>query len=230
MPYKEGQPTLMVFLGIIPVAKVHKKRPFGKPYIRFYDFLYVLSFMYECGAILGRARRDRLSILVKMLVSPGRESEMMEFLRDEPQKRLDAFRDETGKEPDTFFHFILFKELNQSLGLRPNDSFATFKNELVKACDEKVPAGIELDVDVWGSQGIGFGSSFPELTERMYRNGHERIGMDVWSKARAHGLAIPEKPTVLSLEEQEQTVLQMVAVYASIYYPELLAPLDLQLT
>jgi len=62
----------------------------------------------------------------------------------------------------------------------------------------------------------------------MYRNAHESIKMDVWYEARAHGLAIPEKPTKISLEEQEGVVLQMVAAYTSEYYPELLDPLDLR--
>lgn len=81
---------------------------------------------------------------------------------------------------------------------------------------------------MFGLEGIGFGSSFPQLTEKMYRNLHESIDMDVWSKWRAHGLAIPEKPTQMTLEEQEALILQMVAAYTSEYYPELLDLLDLR--
>ena len=231
MPHKEGQPPLMVFLGSIAVEKVVKNKLLGKPYIRFPDFLQVLSFIYECGAIIGRAKRNKLDILVKMLASPRAQSDAMKLLRNEPQKRLDAFKNEVGKEPDTFFDFILFKELRDSLGLSPNDSFATYKASVVKAYDEKVSLEeIELNVQMFGVEGIGFGISFPELTERMYRKAYERIDSDIWSEAREAGLAIPESPTVVSYEEWEQPVLQMVAAYASKYYPELLKPLNLQLS
>ena len=84
------------------------------------------------------------------------------------------------------------------------------------------------DIEGFGLEGIGFGASFPELTKRMYRNAYEGIDTHLWSEARAHGLAIPEKPEIVSLEEREATVLQMVAAYASEYYPELLDPLDLR--
>ena len=229
MPHKEGQPPLMVFLANTAVEKVVKTQPFGERYITFPDFLQVLSFIYECGAIIGRAKRDKLDILVKMLESPKAQSDAMKLLRNEPHKRLDAFRNEAGKEPDTFFDFILVKELRDSLGLSPNDSFATYKARVAKAYDEKVPLQeTELNVQMFGLEGIGFGIAFPELTERMYRNAYEQIDSDIWSEAREAGLAIPESPTVVSYEEWEQPVLQMVAAYASKYYPELLKPLNLR--
>ena len=62
---------------------------------------------------------------------------------------------------------------------------------------------------------------------KVYRNTCENIDTNAWSEARAHGLAIPETPTIISLEEQEKIVLQIVATYASEHYPELLDPLDL---
>lgn len=236
VPYKEGQPTLMGFLGSIPVTKVAKTRLFGGPYIRFSDFCTVLSFLYESGAILGRARRNKLSILEKMLVvgvpQPG--TEPIKYLRELAKKRLDTFRSEVGKEPDTFFEFIRDRELESAIGLSLTDSLEAYiggNKEIMKALNEKVPlVRAEPFIKAFGLEGIGFGGSFPKLTERMYRNAYEGIDTDLWSEARAHGLAIPEKPAIVSLEEREETMLQMVAAYASEYYPELLDPLDLRLT
>ena len=54
----------------------------------------------------------------------------------------------------------------------------------------------------------------------------ESVDMDLWSEMKAIGVNLPEEPTPISLEEQEKTVLQMVATYTSEYYPELLDPLD----
>lgn len=243
MPYKKGQPSLMGVLGYVPVNKVAKKRLLGGPYIPFSDFCTVLCFMYESGAILGRARRDKLSILVKMLEAPGTRKALtkallmlqggtIEILRNEAKKRLDTFRSEVGKEPDTFFEFIQLRELERTIGLSLNDALKAYSGgdkRIMKALDDKVPLKeAEPHIKIFGLEGIGFGNSFPQLTERMYRNLHENIDMHVWSDARAHGLAIPEKPTQMTLEEQEEQILQMVAAYTSEYYPELLDPLDLR--
>jgi len=232
MPWKEGQSTLMGFLGIPIVTKVAKTRLFGGPYIRFYNLCEVLSYLYTTGAILGRTKRDKLTELAKLFSIPGTEEENMNWLQEQAKERLEKFRNEVGKEPDTFNEFILFKELESAIGLSMEDWFKAYADgntRIMRVADEKVPLEkAELSIKLFGLEGVGFGISFPELTEKMYRNSYENIDMDMWSKHRAHGLAIPEKPTIISLEEQEKTVVQMVAAYASEYYPELLDPLDLR--
>jgi hypothetical protein len=40
-------------------------------------------------------------------------------------------------------------------------------------------------------------------------------------------LSLPDAPTVIRLEEQEHTVIEMVAAYASEYHPELIDQLGL---
>jgi len=232
MPFREGQPTLIGFMGIPIVTKAAKTRLFGGPYIRFYNMFEVISYLYMAGAILGRARRSKLSILAKMLSVPGTEKENMKWLQEQAKERLDKFRNEVGKEPDRFDEFILFRELESAIGLSMEDWFKAYTEgdtKIMKAADEKVPLEeAEPVIKKFQLEGIGFGRSFPELTEKMYRNAFENIDMDAWADARAHGLAISEKPTMLSLEEQEEIVLQMVAGYASEYYPELIDSLDLR--
>jgi len=222
---------LMGFLGIPIVTKVAKTRLFGGPYIRFYNLFEVLSYLYMTGAILGRARRDNITELAKMFSMPGGEEEFMNWLQKQAKERLVKFRNEVGKKPDRFDEFILFREFESATGMSLTGWFGNKKEtkKLLKACDEKVPLEeAEPVIKEFQLEGIGFGSSFSELTEKMYRNSYENIDMDLWSKHRAHGLAIPEKPTIISLEEQEEIILQMVAAYASEYYPELLDPLDLR--
>ncbi len=228
MPYKEGQPTLMGFLGIPIVTKVAKTRLIGGPYIRFYNLFEVLSYLYMTGAILGRLRRDSITELGKMFSIPGREEELMNCLQKEAKERLVRFINEVGKKPDRFDEFILFREFESAVGLSLHDCFEAYaqgNKKVMRACDEKVPLEkAEPLIKAFQSEGIGFGISFPELTEKMYRNALENIDTDAWANARAHGLAIPEKPTTISLEEQEEIVLEMVAAYTSEYYPELLDP------
>ena len=232
MPYKEGQPTLIGFLGIPIVTKVAKTRFFGGPYIRFYNMFEVISYLYMSGAVLGRARRSKLSILAKMVSIPGREKEFLNWLQKQAKERLEKFTNEVGKEPDTFNEFILFKELESAIGVSMEDWFEAYTKgdtKIMKAADEKVPLEeAEPTIKTFQLEGIGFGSAFPELTEKLYRNTFEKVDRDSWIEARKYGLAISEEPTIISLEEQEEIVLQMVAAYALEYYPELLDPLDLR--
>ena len=217
------QPTLMGYLGMIPMRQMIGTRLFGGPYLLFSQVLTVSLFLYETGAILGRARRDRLSILAKIVpVLEGREDDFINFLQRLARERLEKF----GKEPDSFFNFIMSTEL-EKVGLSLTGSeFKTLK----KTFDDKFPLkGSEPLIKLIGEEGIGFGSCFPDLTEKIWRHAYESVDMDSWSEARAYGLTLSEKPPKMSFEEREQTVLDMVAIYAAVYYPELLDPLDLRL-
>lgn len=233
MPYEEGQPTLTGCLAWIPMKQIVKTAVFGGRSVRLYNFVEALPFQYESGAILGRARRNKQNVLEKMIVIPSAtEGQLMKILQDEAKERLEKFRNEVGKEPDTFGEFIFERELEKATGLSLIDSFEAYKHgnkKILKVFDEKIPLEQAQDImRMFGLAGIGFGSAFPELTERMCRNSTENIDMDKWSFARAHGLDIPEKPDIISLEEREESLLQIVAAYTAEYYPELLDPLDLR--
>jgi hypothetical protein len=86
------------------------------------------------------------------------------------------------------------------------------------------------NIQTIGYYGLGFGSSFPELTVKMYKNTYENnIDMNEWAEARSFGLNLPEKPDFIPLEERENEILQTVASYTNEYYPELLDQLDLRI-
>jgi hypothetical protein len=223
----------MGFLDMSAVMKVTQKQRFGGFYIRLCNFFEILSLQYECGAILGRARRNKLDILEKMLLIPGTKGKLMKLcvvLQGLAKERLDGFRKDVGREPETFLEFILVRAFeNKGLSLTGWSGDKKETKKMTEACDEKVPLEkAEPEIKMYGLEGIDFGSSFPELTEKMHRSAYENAGMDVWSEARAHGLDVPEQRRILSFEEQEETVLQMVASYTSEYYPDLLDPLDLR--
>ena len=216
----EPKRTLIGYLGMDIVHRVTETRLLGEPYIRFINALQVFAFLYETGAILGRAKRDKLKPLEKMLGEPEREGEFIKYLQEQAKQRLDKF----GKEPDSFLEFIYSTELAE-LGL----SLTSFPNmkAMKKKLDEKFPLKGMIDrvIKMHGLEGIGFGSSFPDLTEKMVRNLYERTDMDVWAEARAYGLNIPEKPARISFEEREEEVLTEVANYTRQYFPKLVKPL-----
>jgi len=237
MPYKEEQPTLIGCLAWIPLKLVVKKGAFGKRYLHLFDYFQAIQFQYESGAVLGRAKRDKLSALKKLLVIPGyTAADVMEMAQDTAKKRLTDFKKDSGNEPETFSDFLYWKMFESAIGQSITDCAEAYlhgNKKILKMIDKKANEKVPLPeadypLSIFGYEGVGFGSSFPELTEKMYRNATENIDMDKWSKARAYGLAIPEKPDIVSLEEREEALLQIVAAYTAEFYPELLDPLDLR--
>ena len=247
MPFRWGQPALIDYLGDERLTRLTKTRFFGGRYLPYYDYCSLLAFVYESGAIIGRARHDKLNILEKILESPWKEHPFMKFCQDQAKERLDVFNSEAGREPRSFLEFILIeefakaiedKELRQKLkgvmaempgrllqkggageweiGLLKEVSVpVSERGKIAKALQKKVRLQTaEWDMGTFGQEGIGFGGSFPELTEKMYRNLHEN-------------LAILDRTAIVDLEKREENILQIVAIYASEYYPELIDPLDL---
>ncbi|MBE0449021.1 MAG: hypothetical protein IBX64_13185 [Actinobacteria bacterium] len=255
MPYREGQLTFIDFLGYKPVMALAKKGLFGKLYLTFNAYCAVLASVYESAAVLGRARCEELGILEKILEAqaPWLAPDLMKSQQERAKERLDAFRNEARREPHSFVEFIQVKQLENAV---PDEKLkrvwaaiyntrragggeadevkelgqSSFKSKKVmNKLEMKVSlVGAEPGIKMFGKKGVGFGSSFPELTEKMYRNLHEDIDMLGWSEAAVHAFALPEKPPIITLEEAEEEILKIVAVYTNRYWPEMLDPLDLR--
>lgn len=226
--------TLMAFFGMGAVQQVAKTRLFGGPYLRFCDFVNVSAYLYQSGALLARAmnKLDKLTILAKMFSEPGRERDVINWLQDLAKNRLDEYVDTFGQQPTSLLNFVLATEYKKVGIIFPFDGAGTLTNthmkQVSKVADSKMVLNdVEPAIKNSMLEGIGFGSSFSALTERMYREANEEIDIDQWSEWRGHGLNIPETPTVITLEEQEQLVLSMVATYAHTHFPELIEPLGL---
>ncbi len=89
MPYVEGQPTLISYIaGGFLAMGMAKKRRFGGEYILLQDLVELFCFLYSSGALIGRARRDKLIILEKMLILPVLGPCSVKSLQDQAEKRL----------------------------------------------------------------------------------------------------------------------------------------------
>lgn len=257
MPYKVGQRPLMDALSLSPVSDVTEERRFrGGCYIRLYNYCQVLSFLYESGAIIGRALSDKLGILEQMLVLPDWNVASMTDWQQKAKERLDRFEEDVRNEPDTFMRFIFSWELEAITGLSVTNAHKAYERgnkKALKQYDKKVPiehdaaevapriSKAEAKIREFILEGTGFGSLLPELTEKMNRNFYESVDIDwdTWAPRRERPpdfqplaspkviYGLPGEPTILSLEAQEETLLQMVGDYAASYYPKLIDPLNL---
>ena len=241
MPYKENQTLLSEYFASIPMELALRKQLFGKRYVTVFDYCRIITFQYEAGALLGYSMRNeyKLDILHKMLLKPGTDiNRSITHIQGQAKDQLKGFIEEEGKEPDTFYDFIAFKELVQmskemGLSVYDDDYKKDSKNRLKNLREFY---GHKLAVDDYTKSilncfyyGIGFGSSFPELTVEMYKNTYENINnrMKQWTEMRSFGLKT-EKPDFIPFEEQRKENLQIVATYTAEYYPELLDLLDLR--
>ena len=161
--------------------------------------------------------------------------ELCDCAKKDARKNLEEFRNKYGRDPDSFGDFISYRSVENLLkdeGIRLSakgaiEAYIHGDRKIKKIFDAKVDLeGIERILFPALLQGIHFGSSFPEVTERMYRKAHED-DEDFWAR-KWHGITIPEELEAWSFEETQKAVLRMVAAYTSEYYPELLDPLDLR--
>lgn len=178
------------------------------------------SFLYEAGAILGRARHDKIDVLRKMMptTTSGREEGIEEVLY-RAKTRLEKYQRDFGTEPQTFRGFIPIGGLSQIIN------------------KEVSPREIEPYILPLMLEGIVFGSLFPEITRKMNRKFYDsvEIDWDTWFPRGAEAAlvlpkiisAFPGEPSILSLEGQEETLLRVVGDYTANFYPELVDPLDL---
>lgn len=232
MTSSSQRPPFLAYLAREPIRRILKKDILGRSYILFVPFLIAGLGLYTMGTALGHARRDRFKILLNLLYDrPPKKAELKSLASDLTnlaQKRLDGYCSSYSKEPDSFFDLFFRTELE-----RAGFNFEMPPKSFQKAAKMKLPLKMEpgptLLAEDFIMEGIAFGASFPELTERIWERSTE-IDLDEWHKWRERGLDIAEQPTPMTLEETEQEVLHVVAIYVSEYYAELLKPLGLQLS
>jgi hypothetical protein len=188
-----------------------------------FNYLLRRPVLYESGAVLGRARADKLHLLEPLLGRPPYAGALVDHARTEATERLQQY----GREPLTFLRFINDAELDRLSLLRQDGRID--RRRLVKVGQQKLPyarlVGPELVMLV--AEGIGFGSLYPDMTERMIHRACKSGTADEWRKWYDAGLAIPETRFFVSLAESERAALALVASYVAQYSPQLMGPLEL---
>ncbi len=228
-----------------------------KHYVELSDFNWVKSILYESGTILGRLRCNKLKILEKALALPGNNNRDMDCIpyhdaevpslkeyQSKAKEHLDEYIKSFKTEPNTFREFYFQRALSNA-GLEYADFWELYNLESRKAFEvfhTKVPLTTsyhgfylpkeketQADVRMLVLEGIGFGSAFPELTEKMNVNSStlNRTLIDEWTYTKYTKAQCP-KPRVLSLKQQEGAILGLLAYYIETEYPELLTSLALK--
>jgi hypothetical protein len=241
MNSETNRPTLAEHLGMTEIGSIVQKRFFGGYDVPLMQFLTVGLWLFLKGVVLGRARCNSLEVVAKMLVgleslaetfaqfgiprqeAANSEDWVYEYLRKVANDGMAYYKKCYQKEPESFLDLWLTSFAPPEVDFRDVQKM----KELAK---RKIRLGVALQQSyTWLLAGIGFGATFPKLTERMWKLEYEKHNPEAWAFARQCGLDIPEKFTPLPLEEMEQQVLVEVASYVTEYFPELVEPLSLHL-
>jgi len=254
MSKKEVYINLQGFLANVIVESLTRNKLFEKHYMSLATCISLLQLGYETGAVLGHARGNKVDILNKMLSMQDMVFDnIIKDMQKSEKKRLDDFKKEHGRNPDTFADFIYWPLWERDTGLTLDDLFKPSGTEsrerkrkrisdiIQKKLGAKVlPEEAQSRISLFLIKGLGFGSAFPELTAKMFKNVYvcKKNDEELWNITRSLGFATSidvskriSLPTTKwrppTLKKNERIVLGTVAFYTSQYYPELLDSLDL---
>jgi hypothetical protein len=207
------------------IAPALKKRLFSGPYLPFQRYLGCYQMAFETGVVLGYSFRNRLTTFAKLFSHPDREQELVTFMQELAGKHLA----EIG-EPKNFLQLAMFHEESR---IRTN----WYESGITEAQMEYFTKHEKLTLEqafknlhIAVSAGIGLGSAFPELTEKLWKVEYERpIDRDEWHKWRKAGLDIGNELTEpLPLAKRQEQLLLLVELFVSKSRPELLSQFTVQ--
>jgi len=203
------------------IRPVMKKRLFRAPYIRFKDYLGVYQLAFEVGVVLGYGFSDRLSILLKLIVRPAGQEEIMAVITRCGKQLL-----EENKEPRTFLDLALLPEERRFETVWRTPNIGRMQLDFIKA-HYKIPVETaHIAIGSAAAKGIGLGSEYPQVVEKLWAVEHENPPTDAESEIwQQIGLS----PSKISLRARQAEVFAMVEGFASANFPELLPQLRLQI-
>jgi hypothetical protein len=203
-----GKCTLFSHLASPALEKVSRMGPAGQYYIPLSGLLHVCAYLYETGAILGRAWRDRLLELLSMLFAAEERQYCIAELRNLLIRRLEN----SGRYAHSFYTFYLHGTMrDMNLYFDINGMREAHNN-----IRDRTEAGHFLEYA--GAEGLLLGSWYPDLAEKMYGEGYG-AQEDIINEMTRGVALLPEETAIISIRERERLILDKVNAYVSEYHP-----------
>lgn len=208
--------SLMGYLGMVPFSKMVEKSLCGKPTITINNYLIVSSYLYEVGAIIGKLYSNRLLTLWQLFdVELGKEQDSIDHFQNMAGIRMNSYE----KEPESFIILFFTTEL-----AKVNLKFES-SPQLTKVLNEKMPVSeAESMVKMWGTEGIGFGSRYPDITDKMLKYQYDTDNSDLRFEMILHSSSVLPKSAMTSAE-MENEIINQLRTYVTEYFPDLMKEL-----
>ena len=191
--------------------------------IRIGPLITTAGFLFETGAVLGRAMRDRLEILAYPFSGTEPDAhELAEVMRNEGREIA-----KMGNGATTVQEFTLITMMRQSQPTASLDDMGAWMlahgNKEV-SLEQAMESTLMLEID-----GVCFGSEFPDRFEELYINSYGRPDPERWQFWVQAGLNIPdEPPEFVPLDVRTEQDLTLFANYCAEFYPDYVTKLGLQ--
>jgi hypothetical protein len=160
--------SLIAELARVIMEPASQKRLFGKPYLTCWRYLGCYEQAFESGVVLGHAFSARLPTLVQLFCDPGRERELSGALREAAKQHFT----ETG-EPESFFDMAIWFEKSRAEDVWRKAGTAEADIERLIDRYKLSPGDAFPRLQMALSTGIGFGATYPNRTEEMWREAYE---------------------------------------------------------
>ncbi len=180
------------------------------------------TFLFETGAVLGRAMRDRLATFTYPFCSETPDNaELADFIRVQGQAVASA-----APEANTIYELVAISEMRKADPSLPAEQWNAWLLENVDA-EVTVEFAGRMAL-VFQSNGAGFGAEFPERFEELFAASSQADDPEQVSEAAAVGPVAPaQTPAYDSLETRTKAELTMFAEYCAEFYPDYVARLGL---
>ena len=205
-----GKLTLFSQLGSPALDQVSRAGPAGQSYVPLSGMLHVCAYLYETGALLGRASKDRLLELLSMSFASEEVQHCLAELRRLLRRRLET----SGRYAHSFYTFYLhgtMRDMNMNFDV-------SGMREAHHNIRDKIEAGHFLEYA--GAEGLLLGSRYPDLAEKMYGKGYG-AQEDIINEMTRGVALLPEETAITSIRERELVILSKVSAYVCQYHPNI---------
>ncbi len=227
-------PTLAETLMISVIQPLIKKPLFGKQRLPLAAFLSVGGFLFETGAILGWAYRDRQLDFVRVIALPETPEQRVRLMRLKAKERVAEW-----KSPDDSFYLFVYETelarrgypINMNMMASENEDWKRSKENMRRVSDWVKGQSLDL-YTTWTElhylfyEGIGYGFEFPVETQRRWKAVYEKINtpddLISWRDAYKYGVVTtPEPPPIQTWDERVSELKDALRGYISEFKPEL---------
>jgi hypothetical protein len=229
-------PTLAEEIMLPVIQPLIKKPLFGKQQLPLAAFLSVGGYLFETGAMLGWAYRDRQLAFVRVIALSETPDQRVRLMRLKAKERVAEWK----SLEDSFYLFIYETELSRRgypiemmaskniSSIEDNERFMENMKRVSKWVKEQSldlhTAWTELHYLFY--EGIGYGFEFPEETQRRWKAVYEKPktpdDLISWRDAYKYGVVTtPEPPPIQMWDERVSELKDALRGYIMEFKPEL---------
>ena len=235
MAKPQKTPTLAEALMISIIQPLIKKPLFGKQKLPLKAFLSVGGFLFETGAVLGWAYRDRQLAFVRVIALPETPDQRVRLMRLKAKERVAEWESLN----DSFYLFVYETEVARrghpiSMMASENEDWERYKENkenMRRFSDWVKEQSLDLHT-AWTElhyifyEGIGYGFEFPEETQRRWKAVYEKPktpdDLISWHMAYQYGVVTtPEPAPIQTWDEHVSELKDALREYIAEFKPAL---------